>query len=164
MLAESQKHCEQRLLLLFGGNGQFTRLRWESGNDGVSTQASEFSGNLLGRQDLINAASDNGMLRHLGEKSGVLLLSKRDAAFRLDLLQSDGPVRSRPREQHADRTRAAFMGQGEEKGVNGKAPTMLLEPGEQPEYTVFEGHVRVRWDHIDMVWFQNHPLLSFQHW
>src|SRR3954447_5928497 len=103
------------------------------------------------------------MVRHLGKNGGVLILSKGDTSFCFDLLQSDRPVRSRPRENNANRTRTAFVGQGEEKGINSKAPAMLLEPGEQPEHTVFQGHIRMRWDHIDMVWFQNHPLLSFLH-
>ena len=113
---------------------------------------------------MIDVASRNGMMWHVWECRSALILGKGNAAFRFDLLQSHRSIGRRARKDHADGLRTTVVGQGGEKGVDGEATPLLQGFGEQLEHPVFQGHIRLRGSHIDLVGLQGHPLLAFMNW
>ena len=102
---------------------------------GMLRQTDQVSCDLLRRQHMIDASVHNGAAGHAFVLGGRFLLGERDAPFRLDRLKAERPVRTAPRQDHADRLGALHLRQRPEQ-VIGRHVRNVRHPRRQPQMAV----------------------------
>ena len=92
--------------------------RRRRGEVGVVADLGQPPGDLLGRQDEIDAAAVDGAARHAGVPGRLLVLGEGDAAHGLDLAQPQRAVGAGAGEDHADGAGLLVLGQRAEQVID----------------------------------------------
>ena len=131
-----------------------------SGDVGVAAEACELLRDALGRQDVVHAIRRDDAARHAVVRGRGRVLGEDDAAFRLDRLRSERPVRARPGQDHADRPAALGLGQRAQEGVDRQVAAARGDARDQLQHTPFEGDVALPRGDVDVVGLDCRVLLE----
>ena len=128
---------------------------------GMLADSTQLPGNVLGRQDEVDASRIHCIARHAVVLRRLLILGKSNSSRRFDGTATFGAVRSRTGQNHADGLLPGTFRQRTKKIIDRHVLPAHQYPRTQLQQPVLDGQVRVGGNHVGMVRLHQRALNDF---
>ena len=139
----------------------FDRRRHDPRHIRMLADSAQLPRNILGRQDEVDATGIHRVARHAVVLRRLLILRKRDASRRLDGAASLGAVRSRARQDDADRLLPGIFRQRAKKIVDRHVLPVGQHARTQLQHSILDGQVGVGRNHVGVIGLHHDSLSHF---
>ena len=119
----------------------------------MRAEARQFPADVLGRKHEVNATQAYGGARHAGEMGRFVVLREGNAAFALNRLHRQRPVRAAAGQDHADGVGALIFGEGVQQIIDRHGRPKRFASGSQGQATLRNPHAGVGRDDVQMIRF-----------
>ena len=123
----------------------------------------QFARDLFWRQNVIDRPRTHRAARHVVVLRRRIVLRERHSALRLYLRDPQRPVRARARQHDPDRVVAVLLRHRSHELIDRHVYASRLLARVQSQRPLRNRHRRVRWNHIDVIAFDRHPVFDFRH-